>query len=841
VGFYGLVASYQNSTRAAVLQVSTLGIVTNSTPRQHVFWGVDLRTFEHRAGSTSFRIVGDELRTYMGDSGAVSMTDAQEKDRFLIASAADGSQVIESLDQGYGQQPNERGFARTDRPIYRPGQTLHFNAVLRTGAIAQLAPSKGTRRVKVSDPSGNAIFDKTMKLDSAGELHADVRLPDAPLGMYSISVGDSVATEVSMEAYRKPEYEIALSATRKIVVGGDSTSVTVEGKYFFGRPAAGMHVHYTAYQNTQMRWYLGPYRFMNLGLWQSDNENLAEGQGQTDANGRFVIPIATKRDDVYRNININVETRDDSGRTVWSTLLLSVVPADFGIEMHPRAWFGTVNDPFHIDVAANGFDRTPRANQPLDVEIARSQWDAKTQKELALDRETLALKTNEGGKAAFDWTPRKAGSYVIRVNGRDSAGRATSSSLYVWIVGDTDDWTPPEQVALVSEKDSVAPGERANVLISVPKPDRDVLVVVGADSISNAHVIHVAGRLARYSFDVPQNAERFTVYAQVPSETGVSSAPLTMAVSPNPHALQVSVLPNRSRYQPGQSGTFALRVRDWRGHPVRAHVSLGLVDKALYAVQPDAFDPLNFYIASLYLNPQHSWYRPNATPPPPPTVKMIANVTSRAAGNLVRPGSTSDVYSAPAASAQSGAPVQEVRQNFADTAYWNPDIVTGTDGRADVNVVFPDNLTTWVATGVASTSSEFGVERAAALVTKDFLVRLALPRFLRQLDSSVATGIAQGLRARPDVTLSLDGYTRERLQLDGNATAHYAWDLSPGGDVGTMALSLRGSDNVLNDAMKLTLPIEPSGATEHLRDAGTLQTTSVLEVSLPPGYDAGDA
>ncbi|NIP75190.1 MAG: hypothetical protein GTN90_03990, partial [Xanthomonadales bacterium] len=37
----------------------------------------------------------------------------------------------------------------------------------------------------------------------------------------------------------------------------------------------------------------------------------------------------------------------------------------------------------------------------------------------------------------------------------------------------------------------------------------------------------------------------------------------------------------------------------------------------------------------------------------------------------------------------------EVRTEFPDTAYWNPSVVTDAEGRAEVVVTLPDNLTTW--------------------------------------------------------------------------------------------------------------------------------------------------
>src|SRR5260370_15319907 len=45
-----------------------------------------------------------------------------------------------------------------------------------------------------------------------------------------------------------------------------------------------------------------------------------------------------------------------------------------------------------------------------------------------------------------------------------------------------------------------------------------------------------------------------------------------------------------------------------------------------------------------------------------------------------------------------------IRREFKDTAFWQPDVVTGGDGKATVSFKLPDNLTTWRATARAVTA-----------------------------------------------------------------------------------------------------------------------------------------
>jgi hypothetical protein len=115
---------------------------------------------------------------------------------------------------------------------------------------------------------------------------------------------------------------------------------------------------------------------------------------------------------------------------------------------------------------------------------------------------------------------------------------------------------------------------------------------------------------------------------------------------------------------------------------------------------------------------------------------------------------------------------------------------------------------------------------------------------LRAGDRSNITAIVHGVAARPNVRLQLDagalakGPLDANLQLDRFQSADTSWPVvAPG--VGSVLLTLSGSDGVLSDAMRLPLPLEAGTAAEHVRDAGSLATRSRLDVVVPPHYLAG--
>src|SRR5207244_2591366 len=75
----------------------------------------------------------------------------------------------------------------------------------------------------------------------------------------------------------------------------------------------------------------------------------------------------------------------------------------------------------------------------------------------------------------------------------------------------------------------------------------------------------------------------------------------------------------------------------------------------------------------------------------------------------------------------------KVRKVFPDTAFWQADIKTDQNGRAQAQLSFPDSLTTWRATirGVTA-DTKVGSATNRVIVRKNLMVRLAVPRFFRQ-------------------------------------------------------------------------------------------------------------
>ena len=87
-------------------------------------------------------------------------------------------------------------------------------------------------------------------------------------------------------------------------------------------------------------------------------------------------------------------------------------------------------------------------------------------------------------------------------------------------------------------------------------------------------------------------------------------------------------------------------------------------------------------------------------------------------------------------------PAVVVRSDFRSTIFWQPDVMTGNDGRATVRVKYADSLTRWKATARAVTrASQVGIGTTSTRTRKPLIARLQAPRFFTAGDTVTVSGV----------------------------------------------------------------------------------------------------
>jgi alpha-2-macroglobulin len=865
-GLYALRVRARGETLGtALLSITSAGITTTDTGTGVAAYVLDLRTLRARTDVAfdAYPVDSEAPETKRPDASGLVAFDRRAgetgSDTMLIVARTDDGTVALTGGAPHYQsgESTETGLVQTDRPIYRPGHHVMYRAILRDGPAGVLTVPSGTRTVKVKDPSSKAILTVTRTLDAFGTLDGEIQLADdAQLGLYAVTVGDDdhpVYGQFSVEAYKKPEYVVDVAPPAN-TVGGEVARFGVAARYFFGRPAAGMKLHYRAsFRSPYVWWRRGtPFRFAGYnGPGSQDALPQIEGSVTADAAGRAAIAIPTKPVDAERSLELEVDGRDESGRTVTAASASQVTPASLYLTVTPSSYF--VNVGASIDFAIRSLSyvppASPRGSTPVSVAFRRTYWDGS-----ALQRDPTESKdvvTDAAGNASVRWQPSRGGYYEVAATARDERGRDATTVAGVWVP--EKQYTNPyafDRTAVVPQKSAYAPGERPVLLVTTPQADVDALIHVVGGASDRVTVRHLATQTSAIDVDPPAGVARFRVIVTVPSRTGTSSGAAELTVAPPPHKLRVAIRPDKPKYLPGERARFAISVGDQAGKPVRAQIGVAVVDDAIFALRAaPAGDVYTAFYGSAgpYRADTTSWVGLDG----PQSaylysrLQMIGRTTSReAAAFLPTVTNATDTYSLGAALQQPS--FKTLRSDFRDTAYWAPAVVTGNDGRATITFPWPDSLTSYTATGLAVTeSSDFGGGMGGALVTKDFLVRLGAPRFLRSGDAAQITGIAQGVRsskvARLRFSAPLLGVADDTTtaRFDANATASARWNVR-GHELGESSLRLAGTSGALSDGLRVALPVEASGTPEHERAAGALPAATSLALHLRPGAQAGD-
>ena len=400
-----------------------------------------------------------------------------------------------------------------------------------------------------------------------------------------------------------------------------------------------------------------------------------------------------------------VDARDRSGKTVSSRGTVAVSRAEVKVGLTLDRWFAARGDDVNVAVDVE----TIAGVSPAGVPVTLSFGNFNGEPDAGRDDE-VSLITDAGGIARAHWHCDRAGYVRIVATARDTRGRETRATSYIWVSATKYGYSYRFDTASISaQKATYAPGETARLLITSPQADVDALVNVSGDGDSVTVVRHLAGNASTIDVPVPADAAHAIVSVWIPAPQGVLAAATRLDIRPTPHALAVKIHPAEPKYAPGDIARFAVDVRDERGRPVRSEIGLSVVDDALLALATPADNARAF--DAFYTNTRDE---PSATadwslddPIIVYTVyapiRTIGTVRTRSASSAFQPGQTSDTFTVTVT--EKNASLQDLRTDFRDTAYWAPAVMTDVHGHAEISFRWPDNLTSYTASGLAVTEA----------------------------------------------------------------------------------------------------------------------------------------
>ncbi|HUS91349.1 MAG TPA: MG2 domain-containing protein, partial [Phycisphaerae bacterium] len=129
----------------------------------------------------------------------------------------------------------------TDRPVYRPEQTVRFKVWLRhmnNGVLENCADRNVS--ITIYDPKGDKAHSVSKHADQWGGIDGEFTLGGEPrLGVYRIHInGENYAggQNFRVEEYKKPEFEVTVEPGKTHTKLGDTLTASIKAQYYFGAP-----------------------------------------------------------------------------------------------------------------------------------------------------------------------------------------------------------------------------------------------------------------------------------------------------------------------------------------------------------------------------------------------------------------------------------------------------------------------------------------------------------------------------------------------------------------------------------------------------------------------------
>lgn len=699
---------------------------------------------------------------------------------------------------------SEKVYLYTDRPIYRPGDSVFFRLVTRQVQDGgYVLPAKASQTVHLYDAMGIELATFDLPLSAFGTASGEYQLlPDAQPGTYRLG-DDYHSLWFQVAEYRKPEINLQVEFAKEEILASEKSTASVDARYFFDAPVSNLEVHWAVYAQPDgydlpgyqvgplnVHWFDPYWYWARMGMDSSLGSLVAEGDAQTGPDGNLVLNVPVDSGEFvagtgrYR-LNLEVTIRDESNLPVSARDSVLVNPAAFIVGIKPDAWTSRAEEQIGFEILVTDWNGTPAGAQYLKAEFSHVNWVRQEAAEPYLPPQYVAqynqigstdFQTSSTGIARLAFTPPEPGVYQL-----DVQGDGAQSQVMVWVGGPgTAIWPglPNQRIRLTPTQPSYLPGQTASVFIpnDIGSPVQ-VLVTIEREGVMRHEILTLDASGMDYTFpiyssDIPniyvsvtllgRNADGWPDFRQGYTSLEVEPAEKVLYVELVDLTRGV-MLEDTPALGPGEQLTLGIRVTDADGRPVEGEFSLSIIDLAVLSLaKPNAEEIL-------------------------PAMYGERPLGVRTALSLAAYSYRSDFsHNGVGGGGGEGMLPSVAREKFPDTAYWNAAILTDANGEAQVSVTLPDTLTTWrVQARGLTVSAQVGEATSDVVATKQLLVRPVTPRFLVtgdhvQLAAVVHNNTSSALDV--DVTLQAAGFVLDdpaqslkRMTILGGGRVRVDW------------------------------------------------------------------
>lgn len=536
----------------------------------------------------------------------------------------------------YGQRHDQeynadRTFFITDRPVYRPENTVQFKMWIQHSKYDQPDVSSFAGKefkVRIHDPKGEKILDKNFTADEFGGLMGEYPLPKGcTLGAYGIQVMDPTglirhygASSFRVEEYKKPEFEVKVNAPTEPVKLGDKVTATIDARYYFGAPVTSAVVKYkVTRQSHSSRWY--PYSrwdwmygngywwfaqeydwYPGFGDWgcrrpimpwfgwsREQPELVMEDEVPVGADGKIEVVIDTQTaKELHGNqdhkYTITAEVTDQSRRTIVGSGNVLVSRKPFKVYTWLDKGHYRQGDTIKAHFKAQTLDQKAVEGKG-ELKLFQITYNAKNEP-VEKEVEKWSLDTNVEGSAIQQIKAATAGQFRLSYKLTDAKKNTIKGGQVFLVIGEGFDTAGFRfnDIELTPDRKEYNPGEKVKLNINVNKNNGTVLLF--ARPTNGVYLAPKTIRLKGKSVEeeiavVQRDMPNFFVEAMTIADGRVHTETRELIVPPEKRVVNVEVVPNQQEYKPGTKATVKLKLTDIHGKPFEGSTVVSVYDKSV--------------------------------------------------------------------------------------------------------------------------------------------------------------------------------------------------------------------------------------------------------------------
>jgi uncharacterized protein YfaS (alpha-2-macroglobulin family) len=618
------------------------------------------------------------------------------------------------------------------------------------------------------------------------------------------------------------------------------------------------------------------------GLDESTVETFA---GRTDANGTHYLQMDFGGDGEGLPTTVSAQAAVfDVNRQAWSdgTDLL-VHPGELYVGLRSARTYVESGEPIVVEAIVTDIDGAAIAGRAVAMEAGQLEWrlvDGQWD-EVPVDVKSCTV-TSSDSPVECTFGTDIGGTYQIKATVTDDAGRSSRTEITRWVSGGIrrpERNVTQEEVTLIPDKQEYAPGDQAEILVEAPFSPARGLLTVSRPGFLSTETFTIEGTSTvlaipiedgyipdvHIQVDLVGATERTDDYgdplADAPDRPAFAVGSLDLEVPPYSRTLTVSAAPAHPTTEPGSTTSVEVTVTDAAGDPVEgAEFALVVVDEAVLALSnyelPDPLDvfyrPIGSQVWSRYLRATIELINPELLGEE--AFAATATTAVASAEEDLAAGGGFEEASAPLADGDArsglftaggdtaGGETIEVRTNFDALAVFEPDVRTGADGTATVEVPLPDSLTRYRVMVVAVAGiDQFGSTESNITARLPLMARPSAPRFLNfgdrfELPVVIQNQTDQDLEvdaAIQTANLALTAGAGRRVTVPANDRVEMRFPVATE-DVGTARFRVAAVSGEYTDAATVSLPVYTPATTEAFATYGVVDDGIIAQPVVAP-------